>query len=244
VVFDGKKLGYRQIGDFAEWEGVTRDAAYLHICSNNTIYGTQYHFFPEIDGVPLIADMSSDILSRRINVPKFGAIYAGAQKNLGPAGLTVVILRKELAARAPASLPTMLKYSTHIADKSCFNTPPVFAIYVMGLVLEWVKSQGGLSAIEQVNNAKAASLYERIDATDFYAGTCEPADRSKMNVTFRIHREELEEKFVKEAAAQGLVGLKGHRSVGGMRASLYNAMPLAGVSALIDFMTAFEEKHR
>jgi len=256
AIKEAKILGTPRVAATTEKDGVFRtipkqqdlsldpNAVYCHLTSNNTIFGTQWRQFPHTGSVPLVADMSSDMLSRWVNVPKFGAIFAGAQKNLGPAGLTVVILRKDLAGRAPATLPTMLKYSTHMADKSCYNTPPVFAIYVMGLVLEWVKSQGGLSAIEQVNNAKAASLYERIDATDFYAGTCEPADRSKMNVTFRIHREELEEKFVKEAAAQGLVGLKGHRSVGGMRASLYNAMPLAGVSALIDFMTAFEEKHR
>ena len=244
VVFDGKKHGYRQIGDFTEWENVTRDASYLYICSNNTIYGTQYHFFPDLAGVPLIADMSSDIMSRRVDVSKFGLIFAGAQKNLGPAGVTLVILRKDLAERTPANLPTMLKYGPHIEEKSCYNTPPVFSIYIMGLVLEWVKAQGGIDAVEKINNAKAASLYERIDATEFYVGTCEQADRSKMNVTFRLQREDLEEKFVKEATARGLVGLKGHRSVGGMRASIYNAMPLAGVSALIDFMSEFEDKNR
>jgi phosphoserine aminotransferase len=243
VVFQGKDFDYGQISDFNDWQDVTHDASYLYVCSNNTIFGTQYHFFPDMGDVPLIADMSSDIMSRRLDVDKFGLIFAGAQKNLGPAGCTLVIIRKDLADRAPANLPTMLKYTTHIKDGSLFNTPPAFSIYMMGLVMQWMKKQGGLEAIEKINNAKAANLYERIDASPFYSGTAEVADRSKMNITFRLHDPELEPVFVKEAAAAGLIGLKGHRSVGGIRASIYNAMPLAGVSALIDFMTEFEERH-
>lgn len=241
VVFDGATTNYTQIGEFNEWEGVTAAASYLYICSNNTIAGTQYHFFPEVNGVPLIADMSSDIMSRRVDVSKFGVIFAGAQKNLGPAGVTLVIIRRDLAERVADKVPTMLKYSTHIDKGSTFNTPPVFAIYMVGLVAQWVKEQGGLAGIEKINNAKAQSLYDRIDATDFYHGTAEVADRSKMNVTFRLPSEELEDAFVKEAATHNLVGLKGHRSVGGVRASIYNAMPMAGVSALIDFMNEFEK---
>ncbi|MCF7854938.1 MAG: 3-phosphoserine/phosphohydroxythreonine transaminase [Candidatus Pacebacteria bacterium] len=243
VVYEGEKTSYTQIGDFNDWEGVTRDASYLYICSNNTIYGTQYHFFPELNGVPLIADMSSDIMSRKVDVSKFGAIFAGAQKNLGPAGVTLVIIHKDLADRASADLPTMLSYKTHIEKGSTFNTPPVFAVYMVGLVLDWIQEQGGLDAVEKVNNVKAENLYSRIDASDFYLGTAASADRSKMNVTFRLDNEDLEPTFIAEAAAAGLIGLKGHRSVGGIRASIYNAMPLAGVSKLIDFMGDFEEKH-
>ncbi len=243
VVYEGQRYDYAQIADFNEWEGITRDASYLYICSNNTIYGTQYHVFPELTGVPLVADMSSDIMSRRLDISKFGLIFAGAQKNLGPSGVTLVIIRKELAERVKDAVPTMLKYSTHIATDSCFNTPPTFSIYMVGLIAEWVKEQGGLAAIEKINNVKAANLYERIDATPFYTGTAEAADRSRMNVTFRLQNVDLEPVFVKDAKASGLVGLKGHRSVGGIRASIYNAMPLAGVEALIDFMSDFEERH-
>jgi phosphoserine aminotransferase len=243
VIYDGAAHDYTQIGDFNDWQGVTRNASYLYVCSNNTIYGTQYHFFPELEGVPLVADMSSDVMSRRIDVSKFGLIFAGAQKNLGPAGVTLVIMQSELAERAAKSVPTMLKYATHIDKGSTFNTPPTFAIYMVGLVAEWVKEQGGLAAIEKINNAKAENLYERIDATPFYSGTAEPMDRSKMNVTFRLGDRKLEPVFLEQADKAGLIGLKGHRSVGGIRASIYNAMPLAGVSALIDFMTEFEDSH-
>lgn len=244
VVYDGSKTDYTQIGDFNEWEGVTSDASYLYICTNNTIAGTQYHFFPELNGVPLVADMSSDIMSRRLDVSKFGLIFAGAQKNMGPAGVTVVIIRNDLAERVKDEVPTMLKYSTHIDKDSAFNTPPVFPIYMVGLVTDWIKEQGGLKEIEKINDAKAANLYERIDATEFYRGTAATADRSKMNVTFRLPSEELEKQFLAEAEERNLLGLKGHRSVGGIRASIYNAMPLAGVSALIDFMSEFEEKNK
>ncbi|MCK6627016.1 MAG: 3-phosphoserine/phosphohydroxythreonine transaminase [Anaerolineae bacterium] len=221
------------------------DASYVHICSNNTIFGTQWRSFPDTGEVPLVADMSSDILSRPVDVSKFGLIFAGAQKNIGPAGVTLVVMRKELAERAPASTPTMLKYATHIKNNSLYNTPPTFGIYMIGLVMDWIEAEGGVVAIEERNEAKAKLLYSAIDATEFYTGTVEKQDRSYMNVNFRIqgNNEELEKKFAKEAEAAGLSGLKGHRSVGGLRASIYNAMPLAGVQALVDFMREFERKN-
>ncbi len=242
VVYDGAASEYTRIGDASEWE-IADDASYMYVCSNNTIRGTQYHFFPEPGDVPLIADMSSDIMSREVDVNKFGMIFAGAQKNLAPAGVTLVIIRKDLAERADSALPTMLNYNTFIEKHSLFNTPPTFAIYMLALVTDWMVAQGGMAAIETVNKAKSHALYEHIDMSIFYQGTAEPGDRSKMNVCFRLPEEELEALFIKEAEAAGLVGLKGHRSVGGVRASIYNAMPLAGVSNLIDFMTDFEERH-
>jgi phosphoserine aminotransferase len=240
--FDGKPYNYSRIGDPTEWE-ISQNASYAYICTNNTIEGTQFHFFPESADVPLIADMSSDIMSRPVDVSKFGLIFAGAQKNLGPAGVTLVILRKDLMKREPAKLPAILRYSTHAEEKSLYNTPPSFAVYMVGLVTEWLKKQGGLEAIERINTAKSQALYEAIDSTTYYHGTAEAGDRSKMNVTFRLPAEDLEKKFVKEAEASGLIGLKGHRSVGGIRASLYNAMPLAGVERLIDFMGEFEARN-
>jgi len=240
VVYSGKDGNYTCIGDPQEWELPT-DASYVYICSNNTIAGTEYRSYPETGDVPLIADMSSDIMSRVVDVNSFGMIFAGAQKNLGPAGVTLAIIRRDLADRVAATVPTMLKYTTHIEKGSMFNTPPTFAIYIVGLVAEWLKAQGGLAAVQKINEAKSHALYEMMDAGDFYEGTAEPGDRSNMNVTFRLPSEELEAKFVAEAAAVGMVGLKGHRSVGGCRASIYNAMPLAGVSALIDFMHEFED---
>ena len=242
LVYSGEDTNYARIGDPTEWQ-INPDASYAYICSNNTIFGTQYHFFPETGDVPLVADMSSDIMSRAIDVNRFGVIFAGAQKNLGPAGVTLVVIRKDLMERAGSDVPTMLKYTTHEGKSSAFNTPPVFAIYMVGLVLEWIKEQGGLRAIERINVTKSQNLYEAIDRTDFYRGTAEPGDRSKMNITFRLPEEELEAKFVAQAAENGLVGLKGHRSVGGIRASCYNAMPLEGVSRLIDFMADFEAKN-
>ena len=240
VVYSGKDSEYTKIGDCGTWDW-SGDASYAYLCSNNTVRGTQYHFFPNTGDVPLIADMSSDIMSRKVDVNKFGMIFAGAQKNLGPAGLTLVIIRKDLAERVAATVPTMLKYETFIKSNSLFNTPPCFAIYMMGLVTEWIKEQGGIAGVEKVNVSKSDALYEHIDMSIFYQGTVESGDRSKMNVCFRLPEEELEKKFVKEADAAGLVGLKGHRSVGGIRANIYNAMPLSGVATLIDFMTEFEE---
>jgi phosphoserine aminotransferase len=242
VVYEGKPGNYTTIAPVSDWDGMTSDASYLYVCSNNTIAGTQYAKFPEIDGVPLVADMSSDILSRRLDVDKFGIIFAGAQKNLGPAGVTLVIMRKDLADRVAETVPTMLKYTTHIDKGSTYNTPPAFAIYMVGLVLQWIKEQGGLAAVEDINNRKAELLYAAIDETDFYRGTADVASRSKMNVTYRLPTEELEADFIKEAKAAGMIGLKGHRSVGGIRASIYNAMPLEGVEALVAFMKEFAAK--
>jgi phosphoserine aminotransferase len=218
-------------------------AAYVHYTTNNTIYGTEWHYVPATGGVPLVADASSDIFSRPIDVSKFGLIYAGAQKNLAPAGLTLVIIREDLLSRTPNSLPTMMQYGVHVENKSMYNTPPVFPIYVMRLVLAWILRNGGLAAVEKLNTRKADKLYAEIDRTGFYRGHAAADSRSRMNVTFRLPSEELEKKFVKESTAAGLDGLKGHRSVGGLRASIYNAFPEAGVDALVQFMQEFERKN-
>ncbi len=215
-------------------------AAYVHYTTNNTIFGTEWHYVPEVGNVPLVADTSSDMFSRPIDVNKYGLIYAGAQKNLGPSGVTLVIIREDLVARTPPSLATMLQYSVHVENKSMYNTPPVFGVYIMGLVLKWLLKEGGLAAIDARNSRKAGKLYAEIDRTGFYRGHAHADSRSRMNVTFRLPREELEKKFAKEATAAGLDGLKGHRSVGGMRASIYNAFPEAGVDALVSFMQEFE----
>jgi len=214
-------------------------ATYLHYTSNNTIFGTQYHFEPEAQ-VPLICDASSDFLSRSIDVARYGLIYAGAQKNIGPAGATAVLVRDSFLATRREGLPTMLDYGTHVADM--FNTPPVFAIYIVEKVLRWIEDHGGLDAMTRRNDDKAASLYAAIDATDFYRGTAKHDSRSKMNVTFRLPDESLEERFVREAKGEGLIGLKGHRSVGGIRASIYNAVGPESVQALVDFMRTFEAR--
>jgi phosphoserine aminotransferase len=219
------------------------NAAYVHFTTNNTIYGTEFQTIPETGSVPLVADASSDIYSRPIDVAKYGLIYAGAQKNLAPAGVTLVIVREDLLARTPPSLPTMLQYPVHVENKSLYNTPPVFAIYVMRLVLAWLVKSGGLEAVERVNARKADKLYAEIDRTGFYRGHAAKDSRSRMNVTFRLPSEDLEKKFIKESTAAGLDGLKGHRSVGGLRASLYNAFPEAGVDALVQFMQEFERKN-
>ena len=219
------------------------DASYVHICTNNTIEGTQWTEMPETGNAPLVADMSSDIASRPVDVKKFGLIFAGAQKNLGPSGVTVVIIRKDLAERADKNLPTTLQYRTFIKDKSLYNTPPTFAIYIVGLVMEWIQSEGGIAGMEKRNNAKAKALYDAIEGSGgFYKCPVEAASRSKMNVVFRVAGgDEAKEKlFGKEAAAAGLVGTPGHRSVGGMRVSLYNAVGLDAVEALTGFMTEFQ----
>jgi len=218
-------------------------AAYVHITTNNTIYGTQWREVPDTGAVPLVADTSSDMFSRTIDISKYGLIYAGAQKNLGPSGVTLVIIREDLLARTPATLPTMLQYPVHAENKSMYNTPPVFGVYIMRLVLQWLIKAGGLQAIETVNERKAARLYAEIDRTGYYRGHAAPDSRSRMNITFRLPSEELEKKFVKESTAAGLDGLKGHRSVGGLRASVYNAFPEAGVDALVQFMQEFERKN-
>lgn len=220
----------------------TPGAAYLHITTNETISGAQWKTFPNPEA-PLVADMSSEILSRKIDIDRFGLIYAGAQKNLGPSGLTVVIVRKDLAENAPADIPAIFRYQAHIDAGSMFNTPPCFGVYLLMLVTRWVEQRGGLAALQRINEEKAARLYCAIDATGFYQGTAHIAHRSTMNVTFNLSTEELEEQFASEAAAAGLKGLKGHRSVGGLRASIYNAFPLEGVDALVSFMQDFERRN-
>jgi phosphoserine aminotransferase len=222
------------------------EAAYVHMTSNNTIEGTEYDTLPDVGDRPLVNDTSSDMFSRPIDVTRHALIYAGAQKNMGPAGVTLVIIRKDLLERSAAlkqTLPSMLSYAVHAENSSLYNTPPVFAIYALGLVTRWLIEQGGLQAIAAVNRRKADALYAEIDRTGFYRGTAQPECRSLMNVTFRLPTEELESAFVKSATAAGLDGLKGHRAVGGMRASLYNAFPEAGVAALVSFMQEFERAH-
>lgn len=225
---------------------VRSDADYLHICVNNTIYGTRFKpdELPQVEGVPLIGDMSSNILSEVYDVSKFGLIYAGAQKNMGPAGVCVVIIRKDLIGDAMDITPNMLNYKTHADKDSCFNTPPCYTIYMCGLVFDWLKKQGGVEAIEKINKAKAAKLYDYLDNSKLFKGTVEPEFRSIMNVPFVTGDKDLDAEFVKESKAAGLANLKGHRSVGGMRASIYNAMPMEGIDALIDFMKQFEMEHK
>jgi phosphoserine aminotransferase len=218
-------------------------AAYVHYTTNNTIFGTEFHYVPDVGGVPLVADTSSDMFSGPIDVSRYALIYAGAQKNLAPAGVTLVILRDDIAKRTPATLPTMLQYGVHAENTSLYNTPPVYAIYVMRLVLKWLIAHGGLKAIQERNERKAGTLYAEIDRSGFFRGHAEKESRSNMNVTFRLPNEELEKRFVKDATAAGLDGLKGHRSVGGLRASIYNAFPEAGVDALVQFMQEFERRN-
>ena len=219
--------------------------AYVHLTTNNTIYGTQWRSEPAVpSGVPLVADTSSDMYSRPIDVSRYGLIYAGAQKNLGPSGVVLVIIRDDLVEAGPKTLPTMLQYRTHAAEKSLYNTPPTFGIYVMGEVFKWIQSQGGLKATAEHNESKARLLYDFVDQSDFFRGTAQPDSRSLMNICFRAPTEELENKFVAEATKRGLDGLKGHRSVGGMRASVYNACPRAAVEALLAFMKEFEQANR
>jgi phosphoserine aminotransferase len=217
------------------------DAAYVHVTSNETIGGIQFQTFPDTGSVPLIADMSSDIFSRELDISKFGLIYAGAQKNMGPAGVTLVIIRNDLVEASADNLTSMLSYKVQSEKKSLLNTPPCFSIYIVKLVMDWLEGNGGISAMEAVNKEKANLLYKTIDINPMYSGTAKEEDRSKMNVTFRLTSEELEKKFLKEATEAGLVGLKGHRSVGGCRASIYNAMPLEGVKELVKFMEKFQQ---
>ena len=219
------------------------DAAYVHYTPNETIGGVEFPYVPETGDVPLVADMSSTILSRPVDVSRFGLIYAGAQKNVGPAGLTLVIVREELIGHALPIAPTMFDYKTHADNDSMYNTPPTYALYLAGLVFQWLKKNGGLEAMAATNQRKAAKLYGAIDGSAFYANPVEPASRSWMNVPFTLADAELDGVFLKEAAAESLTTLKGHRSVGGMRASIYNAMPEAGVDALVAFMAEFEKRH-
>jgi phosphoserine aminotransferase len=222
---------------------VDEDAAYLHFTSNNTIKGTQWAEFPEAGNVPLISDMSSDIMSRSFDVKPFGLIYAGAQKNIGPSGTAMAILRRDMLDRVPDGLPSMLKYTTYAEKNSLYNTPSCFVIYTISLVLKWLEETiGGLEKMEQINKEKAGLLYGLIDRSDFYRGTAERDSRSLMNVTFRLPSEELEAKFVAEATKEGMGGLKGHRSVGGCRASIYNATGIDTIKTLVEFMAEFEKK--
>jgi len=222
-----------------------RNASYVYLCTNNTIEGTQWHTMPETGDVPLVADMSSDILSRPLDTTRFGLIFAGAQKNLGPSGVTIVIVRRDLAERADKNLPTLLQYRTHIKERSLYNTPPTFAVYIAGLVMEWIEAEGGATAIDKRNEAKAKLLYDEIDSNEYYSCPVEKSSRSKMNVVFRVAggNEEIEKQFAKEATAAGLIGIKGHRSVGGMRASIYNAVTLKDVESLVGFMRDFQRAH-
>ena len=219
---------------------LTPNAAYVHFTTNNTLFGTESTGEPVVGDVPLVADTSSDMFSRPIDVAKYGLIYAGAQKNLGPSGVTLVIIREDLLARSTKALHTMMNYAVHAENGSMYNTPPCFGIYLMGLVMKWALAQGGLPAMGATNDRKATALYTEIDRSGFYRGTAEKGSRSRMNITFRLPSEDLESAFVKAATAAGLDGLKGHRSVGGMRASIYNAFPEAGVTALVEFMREFE----
>jgi len=239
-----KENQYRSIPALADIHFNEEDA-YVHITSNNTIYGTQWKEYPVTGNVPLVADMSSDILSKPIDISKFGLIYAGAQKNLGPSGVTVVIIRKDLLEKENKNISTMLKYTTHADSNSLYNTPPTFGIYMLGEVLKWVESKGGVAEIAKHNEVKAKVIYDAIDNSNgFYKGHATPESRSLMNITFRVTDEELEKQFLAEAKAAGFIGLNGHRSVGGCRASTYNAVPLEACEALRDFMVAFQQKHQ
>jgi phosphoserine aminotransferase len=234
--------GYTAIPARSTWQ-LDAAAAYVHICSNETIGGIEYTDAPDVGEVPLVADMSSSILSRPVDVSRYGLIYGGAQKNIGPAGLTLVIVRDDLIGQAHPFTPSAFDYKIVAEHDSMFNTPPTFAIYLAGLVFKWIKAQGGLSAMESINREKAALLYAQIDRSGFYNNAIAPACRSLMNVTFKLHKPQLDTAFLQGAEARGLVALKGHRVAGGMRASIYNAMPLAGVQALVAYMAEFEAQH-
>ncbi|WP_274363470.1 3-phosphoserine/phosphohydroxythreonine transaminase [Paenibacillus thermotolerans] len=238
-----KESGYRRVPDISGF-ATPDNAAYLHVTSNETIEGVQFQRFPETGNVPLIADMSSDILSRPVDASKFALIYAGAQKNLGPSGVTVVIAREELVSESPKHLATMLRYDTHAQSNSLYNTPPSFSVYIMNLVLRWIRDNGGLAAMERKNIEKTDLIYKAIDdSAGLYVGHADKPFRSRMNITFRLNDEALEKTFLKEAEAAGFVGLKGHRSVGGCRASTYNAVPYESCKALAEFMTDFRLRH-
>jgi phosphoserine aminotransferase len=251
---EAKKLGQANVAATMADGGFTRvpaadeikldpSAAYVHITTNETIEGVEWKQEPEVGDAPLIADASSDILSRPIKIERYGLIYAGAQKNMGPSGVTLAILRDDLLKRIPDGLQSMLDYRTHVNGKSLYNTPNTWGIYILNLVCKWLKDKGGLAAMQTENEAKAKLIYDAVDATDFYRGHADPDARSIMNVTFRLPSEDLEKKFTSEATAAGMDGLKGHRSVGGIRASIYNAFPRAGCEALVAFMNEFERKN-
>lgn len=243
IIASTKEENYTRIPR-AEEIKVSENPVYVHLCSNNTIYGTQWQSYPELGKIPIVADMSSDIMSRRIDVSKFSLIYAGAQKNLGPAGVTVVIIRDDLLKNIPTTIPTMFRYDIHAKNDSLFNTPPVFAVYMVNLMMNWIKNNGGLAAMEKTNNEKAKLIYDAIDNSGgYYKGHALKDSRSKMNITFRLPNEDLEKNFVAEALKQGMLGLKGHRSVGGIRASIYNATTIEACKSVADFMKAFQSKN-
>ena len=242
VVATSEADHFTSVPAFETWK-LDPDAAYVHICSNETIGGVEYHFTPDTGNVPLVADMSSNILSRPIDVSKYGLIYAGAQKNIGPAGLTIVIVREDLIGHALPITPSAFDFKQQADADSMYNTPPTYAIYIAGLVFQWIKAQGGLAAMEAHNRKKAAVLYDHLATSSFYSNPIAEGCRSLMNVPFRLKDEALDEAFLKGAKERGMVQLKGHRSVGGMRASIYNAMPVAGVEALVAYMKEFEASH-
>ncbi len=240
VVATSKDDNYKYIPtDFR----IGEDAAYFHITSNNTIFGTQWQQYPNSGDVPMVADMSSDFYCRQFDLHQFGLIYAGAQKNAGPSGITIVLIRKDLLQRSPENIPTILNYQIFAGKNSLYNTPNTFGVYLVNLVMHWIKSQGGIKVIEETNRRKAKLLYDQLDSSDFYKPHARKEDRSIMNITWRLPSEDVEKKFISEAIENGLVGLKGHRSVGGLRASIYNAMTIEGVQALVDFMKEFEKKN-
>jgi phosphoserine aminotransferase len=241
VAATGRNEQYSRIPDAGDFR-LTPGAAYVYITSNNTIEGTQWHSLPNVGKAPLVSDASSDIFSRPLEVSRHGLIFAGAQKNLGPSGVTVVIIREDLLERSSENLHTMLNYRVQSENDSLYNTPNTFGIYMLGLTMKWLRSQGGLPGVARINERKAARLYAEIDRTGFYRGTAQIGNRSLMNVTFRLPNEELDSAFAREAAAAGLDGLKGHRAVGGIRASIYNAFPEQGIDALVEFMREFESR--
>ena len=243
IAASSEEQGFRTIAPRAGWR-LREDAAFVHIASNETIHGVEFHATPEVGQVPLVADMSSNILSRPLDVSRYGLIYAGAQKNIGPSGLVIVIVRDDLLERSAGRVPRIFDYAAHAAEHSLLNTPPVFSWYLAGLVLSWLKQQGGLSEMARRNDRKAAALYAAIDGSGgYYRNLVDPAVRSRMNVPFVLHNAALDASFLDESKAAGLLALKGHRALGGMRASLYNAMPEAGVAALVDFMRDFALRH-
>ncbi len=241
VAASAEDLGFTYVPERAAWR-LTRDAAYVHVCTNETIGGVEYHWTPDTGDVPLVADMSSHLLSRVVDVSKFGVIYGGAQKNIGPAGLTIVIVRDDLLDRALAITPSAFHWKEQAAADSMLNTPPTYAIYIAGMVFEWLLAQGGVAAIEQRNIAKAKLLYDYLDASEFFRNPVRKEDRSRMNVPFKLADDALDEAFLKGAKERGMVQLKGHRAVGGMRASIYNAMPVEGVQALVAYLREFEQQ--
>ena len=242
VAASSADTGYDRIPPRDTWR-LDPGAAYVHICSNETIGGVEYHFDPDVGGVPLVTDMSSSIMSRPVDVARYGLIYAGAQKNIGPAGLTIVIVREDLIGQALPITPSAFDYQQQAEADSMYNTPPTYGVYIAGLVFQWIKAQGGLAAMEAHNRAKAAILYDYLASTSFYSNPIAADCRSLMNVPFRLKDDALDAEFLKGAQARGMLQLKGHRSVGGMRASIYNAMPVAGVQALVDYMKEFEAAH-